>query len=195
MSKTDDAIKFATDAHAGQRRKLDASPYILHPLEVATIVSKLTDDEDVICAALLHDVVEDTSHDIDEIRKLFGERVAELVNDDTENKRSHLPPTATWQIRKEETLARLRRTDDKAVKILWLGDKLSNMRSIYNAYKKEGDDIWKQFHNSDKNKHKWYYESIADAIRSDLGDSDLFWEYEQRVKLVFGEGDKNENKK
>ena len=187
MNKIEEAIKFATDAHAGQKRKLIGTPYILHPLEVAAIVAALTDDENIICAAILHDVVEDTGHGIDEIEKLFGKKVAELVGAETENKRPQLPPEATWKIRKEETLAHLRQTKDKAVKILWLGDKLSNMRAVYNAYLQQGDDVWQAFHEKDKNKQKWYYESIADALRDEFEDTAAFKEYRKLIALVFDE--------
>lgn len=185
MNKIEKAVKFATDAHAGQKRKLTNLPSVLHAFEAAAIVSRLSDDEDVICAAVLHDVVEDTAHDIGEIENLFGKRVAELVSSETEDKRAELPPETTWRIRKEETLAHLRQTKDKAVKILWLGDKLSNMRSLYSGYLSRGDDIWREFHERDKEKQKWYYVSVADALREDLKGSAAFTEFEKIIDLIF----------
>lgn len=193
MNKVEQAIKYAIDAHQGQKRKLIDAPYILHPMEAAAIVSRLTCDEDVICAAILHDVVEDTGRSIDEIERLFGKRVAELVSAETEDKRVNLPPESTWRIRKEETLAHLRQTKDKAVKILWLSDKLSNMRSIYNVYLRRGDDLWNEFHEKDKSKQRWYYESVADALRDDFKNSAAFEEYEKIIELVFGKTDTREN--
>ena len=59
MSKVDDAMVFAAKAHEGQFRKGTRRPYIVHPIEVADIVSGMTKDEDVICAAVLHDTIED----------------------------------------------------------------------------------------------------------------------------------------
>ena len=53
------AMKFATRAHEGQFRKGTQRPYIVHPVEVSEIVAEMTDDEDVICAAVLHDTIED----------------------------------------------------------------------------------------------------------------------------------------
>lgn len=192
MNKLENAIKFATDAHAGTMRKLTLTPYILHPLEVATIVSVLTTDEDVLCAAVLHDVVEDTPHTIGEVESLFGKRVAELVSYETENKRHNLPPDSTWRIRKEESLEKLRHTDDKDVKTIWLADKLSNIRSLFRAYKRDGDKIWQHFNVKDKKEHKWYYESIAEEIKDEFKNSEVFYEYEKLVGLVFGKGDKDE---
>ena len=60
MTKIERAIQYAVDAHAGSKRKGKDRPYILHPIEVMTIVAGLTEDEDVIAAAVLHDTVEDT---------------------------------------------------------------------------------------------------------------------------------------
>ena len=192
MNKIERAVQYATEAHQGQKRKLSEMPYILHPLEAASITSRLTHDEDVVCAALLHDVVEDTGRSIGEIERLFGSRVAELVVSETENKRTNLPPASTWRIRKEETLAHLRETSDRAVKILWLADKLSNMRSVYNAYLRRGDDIWQDFNEKDKEKQRWYYESVAAALAEECKGTAAFEEYEKIIELVFGKTDKGD---
>lgn len=78
------ALAFATNAHAGQVRKYSGEPYITHPIAVAEIVRRVTDDPEMIAAALLHDVVEDTPFTIDKIAFQFGERVALLVSDLTD---------------------------------------------------------------------------------------------------------------
>lgn len=72
-------LEFATKAHEGQVRKYSGQPYIVHPIEVATIVKDFGGSQDQIDAALLHDVVEDTDVTIDQIKELFGNNVAELV--------------------------------------------------------------------------------------------------------------------
>ena len=186
MSKLDEAIKFAVDAHSGQLRKMFDSPYVLHPLEAAAIIGRLTNDEDIRCAAVLHDVVEDTDVGIDEIRARFGERVASLVAAETENKRKELPPEATWRVRKEETLAHLKNTDDIAVRFLWMGDKLSNMRSLLKAYYLIGDGVWNYFNNKDKKDQEWYYRSVADALRPSMAGTAAFKEYEAIIGIIFG---------
>ena len=78
-------------------------PYILHPMEAAVVVGTMTDDQNVIAAAALHDVVEDAGVTIEEIEEKFGKRVRELVASETEDKRADLPPSDTWRIRKEES--------------------------------------------------------------------------------------------
>ncbi|MBP5466637.1 MAG: bifunctional (p)ppGpp synthetase/guanosine-3',5'-bis(diphosphate) 3'-pyrophosphohydrolase [Clostridia bacterium] len=187
MEKLDKALKFAIDAHKGQVRKLSRAPYILHPMEVGVIVGSLTDDEDTIAAAVLHDVVEDTDRTIDEIREKFGDRVSELVMYETENKYGHIAPDLTWKRRKEDTLLHLNETDDVCVKIMWLGDKLSNMRSLLRDYMKDGDNIWQFFNQKDKREQKWYYSAVADALRDSLGDTSAFKEYEEIIRKIFGD--------
>ena len=105
MELVSEAIAFAVKAHDGMRRKKSSAPYILHPMEATVIVGAMTDDQNIIAAAALHDVVEDTGITIEEIEKRFGKRVRELVESETEDKRADLPPASTWRIRKEESLA------------------------------------------------------------------------------------------
>ena len=79
MELVSEAIIFAVKVHDGMRRKKSGVPYILHPLEAATIVGTMTDDQEIIAGAVLHDVVEDTDTTIDEIEEKFGKRIRELV--------------------------------------------------------------------------------------------------------------------
>jgi len=74
------AVKFATEAHGTQVRKYHGTPYISHPLAVAEIVKSVPHTEEMLVAAVLHDVVEDTIVTIDEIATEFGSVVAELVH-------------------------------------------------------------------------------------------------------------------
>ena len=134
MELVSEAIAFAVKAHDGMRRKKSESPYILHPMEAAVIVGTMTDDQNLIAAAALHDVVEDAGITLVEVEARFGKRVRELVASETENKREDLPPASTWRIRKEESLNVLKNTDDIAVLMVWLGDKLANMRAIYRDF-------------------------------------------------------------
>ena len=82
-----DGLDFAEKAHEGQFRKGTKRPYIVHPLEVAKIVSTMTDDEEIISAALLHDTLEDCRQVTKEqIKEAFGERVLEMVRQESEDK-------------------------------------------------------------------------------------------------------------
>lgn len=79
IDKITKAYKFAEKAHGDQRR-VSGIPYILHPTSVACILAELGMDTDAICAALLHDVVEDTPTTLEEVEKLFGADVARLID-------------------------------------------------------------------------------------------------------------------
>ena len=188
MELVSEAIAFAVKAHDGMRRKKSEAPYILHPMEAAVIVGTMTDDQNLIAAAALHDVVEDANITIDEIEEKFGKRVRELVESETEDKRADLPPESTWHIRKEESLSVLKNTDDIAVLMVWLGDKLANMRSIYRDWKIEGDAMWQRFNQKDVNQQAWYYRSIV-KLTARLCDTSAWLEYKTLTELVFGKGE------
>lgn len=188
MELVSEAIAFAVKAHDGMRRKKSDAPYILHPMEAAVIVGTMSSDQNLLAAAALHDVVEDAGITIEEVEAKFGKRVRELVESETEDKRAELPPTETWRIRKEESLAVLRNTDDLAVLMVWLGDKLANMRSIYRDFKEEGVDMWQRFNQKDVSQQAWYYTSIA-KLTERLSDTSAWIEYKTLTELVFGKGE------
>ena len=186
MELVSEALIFAAKAHDGMRRRRESGPYILHPVEAAAIVGSLTDNPEVIAAAFLHDVVEDAGISLQEIEERFGKRVAELVAAETENKREELPPEETWLIRKEEAIRDLKQATDVDVKILYLGDKLSNIRSVYRGWRKDGDAVWRDFNQADPAKQAWYYRSIAEYTR-ELADTLPWQEYNELVQIIFAE--------
>ena len=188
MELVSEAIAFAVKAHDGMRRKKSNAPYILHPMEAAVIVGTMTDDQNLIAAAALHDVVEDADITLQKIEEKFGKRVRELVESETEDKRADLPPSDTWRIRKEESLEVLKSTDDVGVLMVWLGDKLANMRSIYRDFKVEGVQMWQRFNQKDVNEQAWYYRSIVNLTKV-LSDASAWLEYKTLTELVFGKGE------
>ena len=187
MELVSEAIAFAVKAHDGMRRKKSEAPYILHPMEAAVIVGTMTDDQSLIAAAALHDVVEDAGVTIEEIEAKFGKRVRELVEMETEDKRADLPPEDTWRIRKEESLSVLKNAEDVAVLMVWLGDKLANMRAIYRDFKLEGNAMWQRFNQKDVNEQAWYYRSIVELTER-LSSTSAWLEYKTLTELVFGKG-------
>ncbi len=188
MELVSEAVAFAVKAHDGMRRKKSCTPYILHPMEAAVIVGTMTDNQNVIAAAALHDVVEDAGITIEEIEERFGKRVRELVQSETENKRADLPPAETWRIRKEESLAVLKNTKDMGVLMVWLGDKLANMRSLYRDWKVEGDAMWQRFNQKDARQQAWYYHSIV-TLTQRLSNTSAWLEYKTLTELIFGKGE------
>lgn len=174
------ATVFAARAHDGTRRKGSGMPYILHPMEAACIVSAMTRRSDLIAAALLHDVLEDTPVTYEELREEFGENIADIVQMETEDK------SKSWKERKGRTIEQLPLRDD-SIKMVTLGDKLSNMRATYSDYKIIGDRIWERFRVTDKKLHAWYYHGLLRGFES-LRGLDAFAEFEELVIKVFGDG-------
>ena len=185
MELVSEAMHFAVRVHDGMRRKKSDTPYILHPIEAAVIVGTMTADQNLIAAAALHDVVEDADVSMAEIEERFGKRVRELVESETEDKRADLPPADTWRIRKEESLTVLKNTNDIGVLMVWLGDKLANMRAIYRDFKTEGNAMWQRFNQKDVNEQAWYYRSIV-HLTARLSDTSAWLEYKTLTELVFG---------
>lgn len=178
------AIIFATKAHDNAVRKGSKLPYILHPLETGVIVSTMTKDEEVIAAAILHDVLEDTSVTYEELKREFG-NAADYVKAESENKRRELPPETTWKTRKQETIEHLKQETSIEILMIALADKLSNIRSIYKDYQEMGDELWERFHEKRKSEQGWYYTSLIEVLQK--LDCHLAWhEYKTLVEKVFG---------
>jgi myo-inositol-1(or 4)-monophosphatase len=186
LSILDEAIIFAVNSHSGYMRKGSNIPYILHPLEAAAIVATMTDDEKVVAAAVLHDVVEDTSVTIEDIKAKFGDYIAELVASETENKRESQSKEETWRLRKQETIEHLMYSTSRELKLLTLGDKLSNIRAIYKDYQAVGNDVWLRFNQKDSNEHAWYYKAVLE-VTVDLHEYPAWQEFKRLVTVMFGE--------
>ncbi len=184
MTLLEEAIIFAVQAHNNQFRKGTQTPYILHPLEAAAILASMTDDLEIIAAAVLHDTLEDAHISLDEIAAKFGQRVANLVQSETENKREDLPAADTWLIRKQETIQHLSNEKDLAIKMVTIGDKLSNIRAMYRDHLVIGDQLWERFNQKDPHMHAWYYRAIADAT-NELKHHPAWQEYNLLVEKVF----------
>ena len=176
----DQAIEFATRAHEGQFRKGTKRPYIVHPIEVADIVSTMTQDEDIICAAVLHDTVEDCEDVTAEILyRQFGNRIADMVLSESEDK------SKTWEERKGTTIRKMR-TASREIQMIGLADKLSNMRDIDRDYPLHGDRLWLRFRMQNKQAIGWYYRGVRDALAKDFAGVRAYEEYCGLVKKHFG---------
>lgn len=172
------AAEFAAKAHEGAIRKGTKIPYISHPMEVAMVVSLMTDDQELIAAAYLHDVIEDAGVSYETLEREFGTRVAGLVKRESEDK------SRTWIERKQATIDHLK-SAPREEKLLAFGDKLSNLRSTAKDYLAIGDEIWAKFRQKDKKFHAWYYISMAESFE-EFREYPFYEEYMALLKFVFG---------
>jgi hypothetical protein len=139
------AIGFAERAHRGQLRKGTQNPYFNHPIAVAMIVLAHGHPVEAAVVGLLHDVIEDTPADRDEVEEAFGTGIAQAVVDLSEPDK-----TLPWEVRKETYVARLAEATDLALPAC-AADKLHNLRSILwdlDEVRAEGLDpasVWRRF--------------------------------------------------
>ena len=175
----DRAILFAVHAHAGTERREKGYPYIVHPLEAVSIVATMTADQELLAAAALHDTVEDTEVTVDQLRAEFGERIASLVADESDEIPEGINEEASWHQRKQAAINRLAKASHDA-KMVALGDKLSNMRAIARDYAVQGDALWNLFHAKDPKDHAWHYRGLADALK----ELDGTFAYQEFVTLI-----------
>ncbi|HEY2306627.1 MAG TPA: RelA/SpoT family protein, partial [Streptosporangiaceae bacterium] len=163
----DRAYEVAAHWHAGQMRK-SGDPFITHPLAVATILAELGMNSDTLCAALLHDTVEDTAYTLAELRKDFGEEVAALVDGVTKLDRVKYGDDAEAETVRKMVVAMSR---DIRVLVIKLADRLHNMRTLrYLAREKQerkAREVLEIFaplaHRLGMNNIKWELEDLAFA--------------------------------
>ena len=152
------ARKFAIKAHKGQVRKSDKDkPMIIHPINVANILKEYDFDQNVISAGYLHDVVEDTKYEIENIKKMFGEDIASLVWGASEEDKS-----LSWEERKKHTIEKTK-TLDLRHKAVICADKISNLEDLRILYELNGESVFSSFKRGFESQ-KWYYTEVYNSL-------------------------------
>ena len=177
------AINTAAWAHRDHVRKGTDIPYVSHVFGVMQLVSQVTDDEDVLIAALFHDILEDVPEEYspERMTREFGERVVELVRGVTKDS-----TLSSWQDRSDAYLAHLREADDGSV-LISAADKLHNLLSIHADLDQLGDELWGRF-NSGKERQLWWYRSVADLVQERLPGNPLGEELARQVERLEARG-------
>ena len=175
----DRALAVSATAQRHQERKGSQVPYIIHPVHVAILLMRHDFPEEVIVAALLHDVVEDTTVTVEELARDFGPEVARLVAAVSEQKLegTELLP---WRHRKEAQLAHLK-SADRHIAAIKTADALHNLRATLSDLHRQGNQVWQRFRGS-QTEHLWYYESLSEVLKSKLGDHPLSHELAQAIR-------------
>jgi (p)ppGpp synthase/HD superfamily hydrolase len=160
------AWRIAGIAHAGQKRKATDIPYMIHPAAVALILQRSGfGDENLLAAAVLHDVVEDTDWTLERLTDHFPPEVLEIVDVLTEKKRDAHGQKLPWAERKADKLSRIKESsvDSRAV---WLADKRHNLETM--AFDHVDDpDFWSRFNAPKEQLLKSYRDGIEAAREGD----------------------------
>ena len=171
QSKIIQAIEYAFVCHIKTTRKGTQIPYIAHPLDVASILMKNNASEEVIIAGLLHDVIEEENVELEEVKRQFGEKVAQLVDFATEPAELRKGDRRkSWKARKQHTLDHLASATQEE-KLLSCADKLSNIRDSINDHKEQGEKLWERF-NSTFEQQRWYYQTLCEVYLQGEGIGD-----------------------
>ena len=161
-------IAIASRAHDGHYRKGSGVPYISHPMSVMLIAASVTNDEDVLLAALFHDILEDVPENYSraEMEDEFGPRVVEIVEGVTKD--SSLP---SWQERADAYLEQLSHGSEESV-IVAAADKFHNLSQTLEDLDRDGHALWERFR-STPSQQLWWYTSVRNVIAERLPDLPL----------------------
>ena len=158
MNIKDKAKEFAINAHKGQIRKSDKEkPMIIHPINVADILSEYGFDDNVVAAGYLHDVIEDTKYTKEDLLKAFNEDILSLVLGDTEKDKS-----LSWEERKIETINIVKNLDLRHKSIV-CADKISNLEDMRIIFETRGEKDFSAFKRGYE-KQKWYYTEVYNSL-------------------------------
>lgn len=182
MKVIEKAVEYAAYAHDNQYRKKTRLPYVSHPVTVGFYLLQSGVREEVVAAAILHDVLEDTTTTFSDLEKDFGLEIARLVEGCSEPDKNLI-----WEDRKKHTIHHLEHAPFE-VKQIACADKLHNLRTIQLEILKDGHRVWEKFSRG-REKQRWYYESILASLQANLTGSqsewELFKELEETINLVF----------
>ena len=182
MNQKEKAKQFAINAHKGQIRKNEKEkPYIIHPLSVGLLLESYGYDEELIIAGYLHDVVEDTKYTIEDIKKKFGNNIAELVTKVTEPDK-----TKSWEERKQYIINQTKTLPLKN-KLVICADKINNLEDIMIKFQKNNTRDFSAF-NRGEEKQKWYYENIYQSlIFNEDKNIEIFQRLKKTIDIVFNQ--------
>ena len=163
--KFNDALVYAARLHREQRRKGKDIPYVGHLLGVASLVLESGGDEEMAIAALLHDAVEDQGGQprLDEIRNVFGAKVARIVDGCTDSYEVDPDKKASWCERKQKYIAHVEHEADSEVRLVSIADKVHNARAVLADHYEIGDEVFTRF-SKGKPGTLWYYRALVDAF-------------------------------
>lgn len=180
------AIHFMVKANKGQKRKNENIDKSFHSMSVGMMIRNITSSEDVVVAAILHDIIRDTEYGYEDIEERFGTLVADIVSDLSEDM-----AIAKWLDRKKDFVKRMKTNDDINVINIMIADKLHNLLSDYDLFLKLEDKVWK-YSKGSKEENAWLYKECYYIGKNKGANFQLLQRYKNILIKYFGELDEDE---
>lgn len=177
--KVVNAMALARKYHARAIRKGDGQEYLIHIMEITKLLYESGFNADIIAAGFCHDLLEDTECTEQEIASNCGQEVLRIVRAVSNDKR--LAKKKDWGKKKKKYIASVRKGGEKAIAVC-VADKIVNLESLINAYRKDKHLIWSRF-NRGKNQKLWFEKSVLKMARQNW-DHPLIGEYERLVRIM-----------
>ena len=180
--KIQQAIIKAAILHSDQVRKEGNFPFIIHPYSVAAILSNYTDNEDIIIAGLLHDVLEDVpGYSESDMRRDFGDKITEIVKGVSEDKdpNNKSNEKESWQYRKNKYLEGLKNDSQESLMVC-AADKIHNLSSMTEAYKEKGAVAFVNFNSSIEQRME-FHKNVLKILKERL-ENNIVFELEKKQK-------------
>ena len=181
------AKEFAIKAHKGQVRKSDKEkPMIIHPINVGQILKQYRFDENVVSAGYLHDVVEDTSYEFEDIKDNFNDDIASLVYGASEPDKS-----LSWEERKKHTIEETKKLDLRHKAVI-CADKISNLEDLKILFEIKGKYDFSAFKRGYESQ-KWYYTEVYNSlIFNEDENNPMFIRLKELIDEIFNNKDNDE---
>lgn len=179
------ATRMASQIHDGATLHDGRTPYLLHAMETVSIAATMTEDEDVLAAAVLHGALESAAATEEELRDTVGGHVTDLVLAAGEDRAAEGETAQQWRARRQKDIEKLVAEVRIEVKMVVLADKLSNMRAMEKAYNLKGEGYWDAVEGG-KDGQMWFYQAATDALQ-DLNGYPAWHELSNLVWEVFSQ--------
>lgn len=180
-SNEEEAIRFMFMAFRGQKNKITNLEKALHSTLVGLTIKEIYQSEDIVIAAYLHNIINDTQYGYEDLEEKFGSIVADIVAEVSED--WSLPK---WLERKKEFLNRIRRYSDVNALNIIVADKLQELLSYREVYSKKSDKLWSGIGTS-KSDIGWLYREIYNIATEKGGNIVLLNRYKKEIVYYFGE--------
>lgn len=177
-TELESAIHFVFIAFNNKKRIKEDINVAFHSITVATMLKEEQCDYDTVLTGLLHDIIEDTNYTYEDLKHRFGKKIADNVLMISENKK-----ITDFKLRKQEFIDRLCKVPDNIIKVE-IADKLHNLLSDYELYKKEGKNALATL-NTTYEMNKWYYLELLKVFENRITNSKLLDRYKEIVNIYF----------